>query len=84
MFRLNGENDSIMYHQTDPTMTVPVFFHDNSLRIHARPLIHHVRLVAGDDIPVKLSSRSRTSLLDRRLDELALPKRGKKLDKDTY
>ena len=32
-------------------------------------------------MPVKLSSRSPTNFLDRRVDELALPKHGTKLDK---
>ena len=35
-------------------------------------LIDQVRHVAADDIPVKVSSRPPTHLLDRRLDELAL------------
>ena len=52
-------------------------------RVHARPLIHHVRLDAVDDIPVRLSSRSLTNWLDRRLDELALPKHGTRLDRRT-
>ena len=82
VFRLNGESDSIMYHRNDPTTTVPLFLLKKSLRVHARPLIHHVRLHAVDDIPVRLSSRSPTNLVDRRSDELALPKHGK-LDKWT-
>ena len=53
------------------------------MRIHARPLIHHVSLVAADDSPPRLSSRSPTHLLDRQLDELALPEYGTKLDKWT-
>ena len=36
-----------------------------------------------DDVPLRLSSRSPLKLLDRRLDELALPKHGTKLDKWT-
>ena len=60
-----------MYHRTDPTTTVPLFLHKNILRIH---VIHYVRRVVTDDIPVKLSSRSPTNFLDRRLDELALMK----------
>ena len=80
MFRLHGESDSIIYHRTDPTTTVPLFLHKNSLRIRARPLIHHVRRFVTDDILVKLSSRSPTNFLDRRLDDLALPKHGTKLD----
>ena len=53
VFNLRGETDSIMYHQRDPTTTVQLFLHKNSLRIRA----------------------------NRRLDELALPKHGTKLDK---
>ena len=71
MFRLNGEIDSIMYHRSGPTTKVPLFLNKNSLRVHAKPLIHHVRLVAADDIPVRLSSRPPTNLLDRRLDGFA-------------
>ena len=47
--------------------------HKNSYRIHANPLVHYVSLVVEDDMPVRLSSRSPLKLLDRRLDELALP-----------
>ena len=74
VFRLNVDSESIKYHRADPTTTVPLFLHKKSLRIHATPLIHRVRLVADDDIPVKLSSRSPTNLLHRRLDEWAPPK----------
>ena len=42
VFRLNCGNDSIMYHRNDPTSTVKLFLHNKSLRILARPLIHHV------------------------------------------
>ena len=80
MFMLHSESDSIIYHRTDPTTTVPLFLHKNSMRIHARPLIHHVRRFVTDDIPVKMSSRSPRNFLDRRWDELALPKHGTKLD----
>ena len=54
VFRLNVESDSIMCHQTKPTTTVRLFLHTISSRIH-------VRLVAADGFPVKLSSRSPTS-----------------------
>ena len=57
----------IIFHRTDPTTTVLLFLHKKNLRIHARPLIHYVRLVVTDDIPMKLSSRSPTNFLDRRL-----------------
>ena len=83
MFNLRGENDSIMYHHRDPTATVPLFLHKNSLRINANPIVHHVSPVMEDDMPVRLSGQSPLKLLDRRLDELALPKHGTKLDKWT-
>ena len=73
----------IIYHRTDPTRTVLLFLRKNNLRIHARPLLHYVRLVVTDDTPVKLFSRSPTNFLDRRLGELALPTHGTKLDKWT-
>ena len=60
---------------TEPTQR-HCFLQEHSLRIHARP-------VAENDIPVRLSSRSSTILLDRRLDYLALPGHGTKLDKWT-
>ena len=47
VFRLNGESNSTMFHRDDPTTTVSPFLHKNSLRIHARLLIQHVRLVGG-------------------------------------
>ena len=78
-----GETDSIMYHQSDPTTTVPFFLHKNSLRVRANPIVHHVSLAVEDDMPLRLSSLSPLKLLDRRLDELALPKHGTKLDKWT-
>ena len=72
-----------MYHQRDPTTTVPLFLHKNSLRIRANPFVHHVSPVVEVDMPLRLSSRSPLRLLDRRLGELALPKHGTKLDKWT-
>ena len=72
-----------MYHQRDPTTTVPLFLHKNSLRIRANPIVHHVSPVMEEDMPVRLSAQSPLRLLDRRLDELALPKHGTKLDKWT-
>ena len=54
-----------MSHQRAPTTTVPLFLHKNSLRIRAGPIVHHVS---------RLSAQSPLRLLDRRLDELALPK----------
>ena len=83
VFNLRGENDSIMYHHRDPTTTAPSFLHKNSLRIRANPIVHHVSPVMEDDVPVRLSGQSPLRLLDRRLDELALPKHGTKLDKWT-
>ena len=82
-FRLNGGNDSIMYHRHDPTKTVPLFLHKNSFRFHAKRLVNHVSLVAAEDIPVRWSSRSPTNLLDQRLDEFSLPKHGTELDEWT-
>ena len=81
VFRFNGESTTQSC-ITEPT-TVPLFPHKNSFRIHARPLIHHVRLVAEDGSPVRLSSRSPTNLLDRRLDKVALREHGTKRDKWT-
>ena len=72
-----------MYHHRDPTTAVPLFLHKNSLRIRAYPIVHHVSPVMEDDMPVRLSVQSPLRLLDRRLDELALPKHGTKLDKWT-
>ena len=46
----------------------------NSLRTHARPLVHHVSPASAEDIPV---------LSCHRLGELALPKHGTQLDKWT-
>ena len=83
VFSFKGENESIMHHQSDPTTTVPFFLHKNGLRIHATPFVHHVSPVVEDDMPLRLSSRSPLTLLDRRLDELALQKHGAKLDKWT-
>ena len=84
VFSLKGETDSIMYHQSDPTTTVPLFLHNkNSLRIRANPIVHHVSFVVEDDKPFELSSQSPLKLLDRCLDELALPKHDTKLDKWT-
>ena len=80
VFSLKGENDSTMYHQSDPTTTVPVFLHMNSSRLRADPIVHHVSLAVEDGMPLRLSSRSAVKLLDRRLDELALPKQGTQLD----
>ena len=45
--------------------------------------VHRVSPVVAVDMPVRLSSRSPLNLLDRRLDELALPKLGTKLDQWT-
>ena len=78
-----GENDSIMYRHRYPTTTVPLFLHKYSLRIRADPVVHHVSPVMEDDMPVRLSGQSPLSLLDRRVDELALPRHGTKLDKWT-
>ena len=72
-----------MPHRNDPTTTVPLVLHKNSLHIRPRPLAHHVRLVAAEDIPVRLSTRSPTDLLDHGLDELAVPNHGTKLNKRT-
>ena len=83
VFNFRGENDSIMYHHRDRTTTVPLFLHKNSLRIRTNPSVHHVSPVMEDDMPVRLSCQSPLGLLDRRLDELALPKHGTKLDKWT-
>ena len=60
-----------------------LFSHKNSLRIRANPIVHHVGPVMEDDMPVRLSGQSPLRLLDRRLDELELPKHGTKLDKWT-
>ena len=78
-----GKNDSIMYHHRDPTATVPLFLDKNSLRTRANPIVHHVSPVMEDGMLVRLSGQSPLRLLDRRLDELALPKHGTKLDKWT-
>ena len=83
VFNLRGENDSIMYHHRDQTTTVPFLLHKNSLGIRANPIVHHVSPVINIDMPVRLSGQSPLRLLDRRLDELALPKHGTKLDKRT-
>ena len=83
MFNLRGENDSIKYHHRDPTTAVPLFLHKNSLRIRAKPIVHHVSPAMEDDVAVRLSGQSPSKLLDRRLDELASPKNGTKLDKWT-
>ena len=72
-----------MYHQSDPTTTVPLLLHKNSLRFRANPIVHHVSPVVDVDVPLRLSSRLPLKLLVRRLDELALPKQGTKLDKWT-
>ena len=58
VFSLKGENDSTMYHQSDPTTTVPVFLHMNSSRLRADPIVHHVSLAVEDGMPLRLSSRS--------------------------
>ena len=55
VFSLKGENDSMLYHQSDPTTTDPLFLHKNSLRIHANPIVHHVSPDAEDDKPLRLS-----------------------------
>ena len=47
-----GETDSIMYHQSDPTTTVPLFLHKNSLRVRANPIVYHVSLAVEDDMPL--------------------------------
>ena len=83
VFNLRRENDSIMYHHRDPTTTVPLFSHKNSLRIRANTIVHQVSPVMGDAMPVRLYGQSPLRLLDRRLDELALPKHGTMLDKWT-
>ena len=72
-----------MCHQSDPTTSVPFFLKKTSLRMHAKPIVHHGSPVLEDDMPWRPSSRSPLKLLDRRLDELALPKQGTKLDKWT-
>ena len=77
VFSLKRENDSIMYHQSNPTTTLQLFLHKNSLRVHARPFVQHVSLVVVDDF------RSSSNLLDCRSDELALPTHGTKLDEWT-
>ena len=50
-------------------------------------MYHHrdptTTVVMEDDMPVRLCGQSPLKLLDRRLDELALPKHGTKLDKWT-
>ena len=81
VFNLRGENDLIMYHHRDPTTTVPLFLHKNRLRMRAKPMVYHVSPVMEDDMPVRLSSQSPLRLLDRRKEELTLPKHGTKLDK---
>ena len=73
----------MMYHQRDPTTTVPLFLQKNSLRIRGNPIVHHMSLVMEEDMPVRLSAQSPLRLLDRRLDERASPKHGTKLDKWT-
>ena len=83
VFSLRGENDSIMFHQSDPTTIVPLFLHKNSLKIRANPIAHHVSPAMEEDMPLRPSAKSPLRLLDRRLDELALPKHGTKLDKWT-
>ena len=83
VINLRGENDSIMYHHRDPTTTVPLFLHKNSLRIRANRIVHHVSPEMEEDMPLRLSAQSPLRLLNRRLDELALPKHGTKLDKWT-
>ena len=55
-----------MYHHRDPTRTVPLFLHKNSLRMRANRIVHHVSPVMEDDVPVRLSSQSQVRLLDRR------------------
>ena len=73
-----------MYHQSDPTTTVPLFLHKNRWRIHTNPIVHHVSLVVEDGMPVRLSSRSLLKLLDRRWDESwHYPSRAAKLHKWT-
>ena len=72
-----------MYHHRDPTTIVPLFLHKNSLRIRAKTIVHHVSPVMEDDMLVRLSGQSPLRLLDRRFDELVLPKHGTKLDKWT-
>ena len=83
VFKLRRSNESILYHHRDPTTTVPLFLHKNSLRIRANPIVHHVSPVMEDDMPVRLFGQSPLRLLDRRLDKLELPEHGKKLDKWT-
>ena len=58
VFKLRGETDSIMYHQRDPTTTVPFFLQKNSLRIGASPIVHHVSPVMEEDMPVRLSAQA--------------------------
>ena len=62
---------------------VPLFLHKDSLRIRANPIAHHVSPAMMEDMPLRPSAKSPLRLLDRRLDELALPKQGTKLDKWT-
>ena len=58
VFKLKGETDSMLYHQRDPTTTVPLFLQKNSLRIRANPIVHHVSPVMEEDMPVRLSAQS--------------------------
>ena len=83
-FLLSAAKDSVMYHQIDPMMTISLFLFKYSLRIRAQPVTHHVGPMAKeDDVEdrAKPSAPSPTILLDRRLEELGLPKRGTKLEK---
>ena len=73
---MREETGSIMYHQRDPTTTVPLFLHKNRLRIRSNPIVHHVSRVVEEDMSVRLSAQSLLRSLDRRLEEL-----GTKLDK---
>ena len=81
VFNLRRENDSIMHHQSDSATSVLLFLHKNSLRIRANPIVPHVSPVVEDDMTLRLSSRSLLKLLDRRWDELALPRQGTKLER---
>ena len=61
------------------------YSHKNSLRSRANPIVHHVGPVMEDDMTVRLSGQTPLRLLDRRLDELALPKHGDEVGQvDTY
>ena len=58
---------------SEQTLTSRLFLHQNSLRIRANPIVHHVSPVMEDDMPVRLSGQSPLRLLDRRLESWRYP-----------